>query len=854
MAPPVHTQRSPSPSQPSGKGEVSDLKMQLRQLAGSRAPGTDDSKRELFKKVILSMTIGIDVSSLFSEMVMCSATSDIVLKKMCYLYVGNYAKGNPELALLTINFLQKDCRDQDPMIRGLALRCLCSLRLANLVEYLVGPLGSGLKDNNSYVRMVAAIGVLKLYHISAATCVDADFPSMLKTLMLNDPDAQVVANCLSALQEIWSLEAGTSEEASREREALLSKPVIYYLLNRIKEFSEWAQCLVLDLVAKYIPSDSNEIFDIMNLLEDRLQHANGAVVLATIKGFLHLTLSMTDVHQQVYERIKAPLLTLVSSGSQEQSYALLSHLHLLVMRAPMLFSLDYKHFYCQYNEPSYVKKLKLEMLTAVANESNTYEIVTELCEYAANVDVPIARESIRAVGKIALQQYDVNAIVDRLLQFLEMEKDYVTAETLVLVKDLLRKYPQWSHDCIAVVGNISSKNVQEPKAKAALIWMLGEYSQDMLDAPYILESLIDNWDDEHSAEVRLHLLTAILKCFFKRPPETQKALGAVLAAGLADSHQDVHDRALFYYRLLQYNVSVAERVVNPPKQAVSVFPDTQSSEIRDRIFDEFNSLSVIYQKPSYMFTDKEHRGSFEFSEDLGSLSVGVESADNISPAQRVEASDNDLLLSTSEEEESRGPSNNGSAYSAPIYDGSSISVVASQTQSEPTFQNRAFPAYALQSNLAIDDLLGLGPQVAPAPAPAPSPPPLNLNARPVLDPSTFQRKWRQVSASLSQEGVITSEGTAALMTPQVLLRHMQGHSIHCIASGGQPPNFKFFFYAQKAEEPVAFYLVECLINTSSAKAQIEIKAEDQSTIHAFSVVFQSALSTFGYQNLGESLV
>lgn len=44
------------------------------------------------------------------------------------------------------------------------------------------------------------------------------------------------------------------------------------------------------------------------------------------------------------------------------------------MRAPYLFSPDYKYFYCQYNEPFYVKKLKLEMLTAVANESNTYEI------------------------------------------------------------------------------------------------------------------------------------------------------------------------------------------------------------------------------------------------------------------------------------------------------------------------------------------------------------------------------------------------------------------------------------------------------------------------------------------------
>lgn len=44
------------------------------------------------------------------------------------------------------------------------------------------------------------------------------------------------------------------------------------------------------------------------------------------------------------------------------------------MRAPMLFSSDYKHFYCRYSDPFYVKKLKLEMLTAVATETNTYDI------------------------------------------------------------------------------------------------------------------------------------------------------------------------------------------------------------------------------------------------------------------------------------------------------------------------------------------------------------------------------------------------------------------------------------------------------------------------------------------------
>ncbi|KAM3331187.1 hypothetical protein ACQJBY_027302 [Aegilops geniculata] len=289
--------KSASPSQPSGKSEVSDLKQQLRQLAGSRAPDADDQRRDVFKRVISCMTAGIDVSAAFGEMVLCSATSDVVLKKMCYLYVGVHARAHPDLALLTINFLQRDCRDQDPTIRGLALRSLCSLRVPNLVEYLVTPLTTGLKDPSAYVRMVAAVGAAKLYHISATTCLDADLPAALKALMLSDPDAQVVANCLHSLLEIWTLEAANSEAAGREIETLYSKPVVFYLLNKIKEFSEWAQCHVLELASKFLPSDNNEIFDIMNLLEDRLQHANGAVVLATIKVFLHLTMSMTDVHQ-----------------------------------------------------------------------------------------------------------------------------------------------------------------------------------------------------------------------------------------------------------------------------------------------------------------------------------------------------------------------------------------------------------------------------------------------------------------------------------------------------------------------------------------------------------------------------
>jgi hypothetical protein len=82
------------------------------------------------------------------------------------------------------------------------------------------------------------------------------------------------------------------------------------------------------------------------------------------------------------------------------------------------------------------------------------------------------------------------------------------------------------------------------------------------------------------------------------------------------------------------------------------------------------------------------------------------------------------------------------------------------------------------------------------------------------------------------------------MNPQSLIRHMQNNYIQCIASGGQPPNYKFFFYGQK-DGATAFYLVECIVNTASAKAQLKIKADDGSTAEAFSALFQSVLSKFG---------
>jgi hypothetical protein len=68
---------------------------------------------------------------------------------------------------------------------------------------------------------------------------------------------------------------------------------------RAQDFSEWAQCQVLEAVSGYRPASEQEVYDIMNVLDDRLLHSNSAVVMATVKLFLQLTLAMPPTHQQV---------------------------------------------------------------------------------------------------------------------------------------------------------------------------------------------------------------------------------------------------------------------------------------------------------------------------------------------------------------------------------------------------------------------------------------------------------------------------------------------------------------------------------------------------------------------------
>lgn len=145
------------------------------------------------------MTRGKDVSMLFPDVAKNMETSNLELKKLVYLYIINYAKIMPDLAIMAINSFRKDARDKtNPFLRALAIRTMGCIRVKQITEYLLDPLKESIKDEDSYVRKTAAICIAKLYDVSPELIEEQGLLKLLESL-LNDGNAMVVANAVCAL-------------------------------------------------------------------------------------------------------------------------------------------------------------------------------------------------------------------------------------------------------------------------------------------------------------------------------------------------------------------------------------------------------------------------------------------------------------------------------------------------------------------------------------------------------------------------------------------------------------------------------------------------------------------------------
>lgn len=158
-------------------------------------------------------------------------------------------------------------------------------------------------------------------------------------------------------------------------------------------------------------------------------------------------------------------------------------------------------FFCKYNDPPYVKMQKLEIMVRIANEKNFDQLLSELKEYALEVDMDFVRRAVKAIGQVAIKIEDASAkCVEALEDLISTKVNYVVQEVVVVIKDILRKYPGYEGVIPLLCKHIDE--LDEPEARASLIWIVGEYAEKISNADEILEGFVEGFMEEFT-QVRL---------------------------------------------------------------------------------------------------------------------------------------------------------------------------------------------------------------------------------------------------------------------------------------------------------------------------------------------------------------
>ncbi|KAM9989589.1 hypothetical protein ACTFIY_005620 [Dictyostelium cf. discoideum] len=571
------------------KGEIHELK---EELLSQR----EDKKKEAVKKVIAAMTVGKDVSMLFTHVLNCMQTHNLELKKLVYLYVMNYAKNHPDRAILAVNTFQKDASDPNPLIRALAVRTMGCIRVDNITEHLCEPLRHALKDQDPYVRKTAAVCVAKLYDVNPELVENQGFLNILNDL-LGDSNPMVVANAVASLTEI--------DEVSKKEVFRIHSGNLNKLLAALNECTEWGQVFILNSLCKYTPRDSQEAENVCERVAPRLQHANSAVVLSAVKVLMKYMNSIgnNDVIRLFCKKMAPPLVTLLSKEPEIQFLGL-RNINLIVQKRPEILQYEMKVFFCKYNDPIYVKMEKLEIMIMLANEKNIEEVLLEFKEYATEIDVEFVRKAVRAIGRCAIKiDRASERCIQVLLDLIQTKVNYVVQEAIIVIKDIFRKYPNKYEGIIATLcANLES--LDEPEAKASMIWIIGEYAERIDNAHELLNSFLEGFKDENS-QVQLQLLTSIVKLFLKRPKDAQQMVQTVLNLSTQESdNPDLRDRGFVYWRLLSTDFEAAKAVVLSEKPLITDTTSHLDESLLNELILNISTLASVYHKPPETFVTK----------------------------------------------------------------------------------------------------------------------------------------------------------------------------------------------------------------------------------------------------------
>ncbi len=173
---------------------------------------------------------------------------------------------------------------------------------------------------------------------------------------------------------------------------------------------------------------------------------------------------------------------------------------------------------------------------------------------------------------------------------------YIVQEATVVIRNIFRKYPNRYESIISILCE-NLDHLDEPEAKAAMIWVIGEYADRIENSDVLLDDFLYSFHDE-PVEVQLALLTATVKLFIQRPTKGQELVPKVLKWATEETdNPDLRDRGYMYWRLLSTDPETAKKVVMGPKPAITAESEKLDPATLEEMCLNVGTLATVYLKP-----------------------------------------------------------------------------------------------------------------------------------------------------------------------------------------------------------------------------------------------------------------
>jgi len=238
----------------------------------------------------------------------------------------------------------------------------------------------------------------------------------------------------------------------------------------------------------------------------------------------------------------------------------------------------------------------------LASDHNIEQVLLEFKEYATEVDVEFVRKSVLAIGRCAISiEGAAERCISVLLDLIKTKVNYVVQEAIVVIRDIFRRYPDRYEGVIGTLCN-SLDSLDEPDAKASMVWIIGEYADRIDNAEELIGAFLDTFLDEAS-DVQLQLLTATVKLFLKKPSSgPQNLIQKVLHQATSDTDDpDLRDRAYIYWRLLSSDPEAAKEVVLASRPMITDDRASLDLETLQVLLRQVSTLSSVYYKLPSVF-------------------------------------------------------------------------------------------------------------------------------------------------------------------------------------------------------------------------------------------------------------